>query len=48
MIGTRRLKNAVIFIRAILSFVLSKKIIFHFNNIFSRNFGRDSLIVALF
>ena len=33
MIETRRLKNAVIFIQTILSFVLSRKIINIYNNI---------------
>ena len=38
MIETRRLKNVVIFIQTILSFVLSRKIINIYNNI-ARKYG---------
>ena len=38
MIETRRLKNVVIFVQTILSFVLSRKIIYIYNDI-ARKYG---------
>ena len=42
MIETRRLKNVLIFIQTILSFVLSRKIINIYNDI-ARKYGNDTV-----